>query len=224
MKLQWIQYCLLQAGVKPCRLMFCTASKLQCDPLLSATKVEYVESAAPAVGSNELMPTHISGDSLPPVNELHGYTTPTFIQKYAIPSLLAGRDLMACAQTGSGKTAAFLLPIIDHLLDKELKKTTPLSTGFYDTVSPYSLILEPTRELVRQIFYEALKFVNGTLIKVAMLHGGSENYREQINKLRMTGGNIIVATPGRLNDVINQQIVSMADCRYCFINITEWLS
>lgn len=93
-----------------------------------------------------------------------GYTKPTPIQKNSIPIILAGRDLMACAQTGSGKTAAFLLPIIQILLEDN----KDMSIG-----KPHVVIISPTRELSIQIYNEARKFANSSYLKCCIVYGGT---------------------------------------------------
>jgi len=85
--------------------------------------------------------------------QLSGYTNPTPVQKYAIPIGLAGRDIMACAQTGSGKTAAFLFPCITVLLGTEPRRMA----GYRAKSTPSALVLAPTRELATQIYNEARK-------------------------------------------------------------------
>ncbi|CAB3370604.1 Hypothetical predicted protein [Cloeon dipterum] len=126
------------------------------------------------------------------------YTKPTPIQKYAIPMIKGKRDLMACAQTGSGKTAAFLLPIMHSLLeDKDHPTVSP--TG---ATQPFCVILSPTRELAIQIHKEAVKFSLGTIIRVGLIYGGTASFHQN-NKL--TGGvHILVATPGRMGDYVNR--------------------
>jgi len=98
--------------------------------------------------------------------QLAGYEKPTPVQKHAIPIALKGRDLMACAQTGSGKTAAFLLPMIQFLLTTELPDppAAPSKFGRRQKVYPYALVLGPTRELVVQIYEEALKVCRHGLV------------------------------------------------------------
>ena len=90
------------------------------------------------------------------------YKKPTPIQRYAIPIINGGRDLMACAQTGSGKTAAFLLPIITGIL-----KAGTLSSTYAEKQEPAALILAPTRELAMQSHSEAKKFCSGTMVSSA---------------------------------------------------------
>lgn len=100
------------------------------------------------------------------------YTTLTPIQKHAIPIVMAGRDIMACAQTGSGKTAAFLLPIINTLL----KESPELSVG-----RPQAVIVSPTRELAIQIYDEARKFARESFLKISIVYGGTATRHQSTN-------------------------------------------
>lgn len=113
------------------------------------------------------------------------FTEPTPIQEQAIPSVLLGRDVLASAQTGSGKSAAFGLPIINMLLDKPRGKT-------------HALILAPTRELADQISVHLTELAKHTDIRIAAIYGGV-GFGRQITALKR-GFEIIVATPGRLMD------------------------
>lgn len=117
-----------------------------------------------------------------------GYTAPTEIQAQAIPSAIQGKDIIGCAQTGTGKTAAFVLPILNRL-SHERKPKDPL---------PRSLIMTPTRELAVQIEKEILCYSRYLDIRTLAVYGGVD-IRAQIKKLRR-GVDIIVATPGRLMD------------------------
>uniref|UniRef100_A0A5S6QXG4 RNA helicase n=1 Tax=Trichuris muris TaxID=70415 RepID=A0A5S6QXG4_TRIMR len=148
-----------------------------------------------------------------------GYRQPTDVQQYAIPVLLAKRDLMACAQTGSGKTIAFLAPIFHHVLESGAKENSMKEKGTIGNIEchPSALVLAPTRELTRQIYEESVRMARSCAIHTAILHGGSENYRYQLNMLR-GGGDIIVATPGRLNDLIRQNIVCLKHCRHLVLD------
>ena len=138
-----------------------------------------------------------------------GYRTPTPIQKHAIPIIKQGRDLMACAQTGSGKTAAFLLPMINKILDSEgdarIGKTTQC---------PQCLVITPTRELAIQIYHQSRKFSQGTKFMSAVTYGGAScNY--QYMQL-MKGCNMLITTPGRLLDFVDRKYISFSDVK-CLI-------
>lgn len=102
-----------------------------------------------------------------------GYTKPTAIQRHAIPVILSGRDLMSCAQTGSGKTAAFMLPIIHNLLSN---KDPPVTEN--NCAQPVVVIMSPTRELAIQIAEQGKKFAYNSTVKVSVVYGGtSTNYQ-----------------------------------------------
>ena len=122
-----------------------------------------------------------------------GYTTPTPIQQQAIPHLLEGRDLLGCAQTGTGKTAAFALPIL-HRLGLSQKRPTPRHTRV--------LVLVPTRELAVQVHDSFRVYGKHLHIKTAVVYGGV-GQGTQVRSLQ-TGVDILVATPGRLLDLIDQ--------------------
>ncbi|MDQ5986570.1 MAG: ATP-dependent RNA helicase RhlE [Syntrophus sp. SKADARSKE-3] len=127
------------------------------------------------------------------VNSL-GYTTPTPIQAQAIPPVLEGHDVMGLAQTGTGKTAAFVLPMLERLLPGPRGKVR-------------SLIIAPTRELAEQI-NEAIKIMaRNTRLKSCTVYGGV-SATPQINKLR-AGVDIVVACPGRLLDHMNQKTINL---------------
>jgi superfamily II DNA/RNA helicase len=116
-----------------------------------------------------------------------GYTTPTPIQEHAIPHVLQGRDVLGIAQTGTGKTAAFVLPML-----------TKLGQGRARARMPRTLILEPTRELAAQVAEQFTKYGSGQKISVALLIGGM-SFDEQDAKLTR-GVDVLIATPGRLLD------------------------
>ncbi|XP_047308496.1 DEAD-box ATP-dependent RNA helicase 52B-like [Impatiens glandulifera] len=136
------------------------------------------------------------------------YVKPTPIQRNSIPIVMAGRDLMACAQTGSGKTAAFCLPIISGIL----KSRSSSSPRRGEVAFPLALILTPTRELACQIQVEAMKFCSHTGVKVAIAYGGAPIFK-QLHNLQK-GVDILVATPGRLVDMIDRERVSLAMIKY----------
>ncbi|OIP71446.1 MAG: RNA helicase, partial [Oscillatoriales cyanobacterium CG2_30_44_21] len=125
-----------------------------------------------------------------------GYTSPTPIQAQAIPVVLSGRDLLAAAQTGTGKTAGFTLPILQKLSDKVVKRSP---TG---KIPIRALILTPTRELAAQV-EESVQIYGKYLPLTSMVIFGGVNINPQINRLR-GGVEILVATPGRLLDHVQQ--------------------
>ncbi|KAI5715805.1 hypothetical protein M8J77_022715 [Diaphorina citri] len=138
------------------------------------------------------------------------YTKPTPIQKYAIPAGLEGRDLMGCAQTGSGKTAAFLIPIMHHLLESPGE----LVTGY--CAQPEVIICAPTRELVMQIHEVACKYAYSSVLKICLHYGGasSMHFNRQLEK----GCNILVATMGRLKDILDRGRISLASVRFVVLD------
>ncbi|KAI4378499.1 hypothetical protein MLD38_015970 [Melastoma candidum] len=136
------------------------------------------------------------------------YVKPTPVQRYAIPISVAGRDLMACAQTGSGKTAAFCFPIISGIMQgQHVQRPRGPRVAF-----PLALILSPTRELSVQIHEEAKKFSYQTGVRVVVAYGGSP-INQQLRELER-GVDILVATPGRLVDLLERARVSLELIRY----------
>lgn len=127
-----------------------------------------------------------------------GYTNATPIQKKTIPEILDGKDVLGLAQTGTGKTAAFLLPILQHLLNQQIKKTS---------AQPKALIMVPTRELAEQIYGNIKKLAAHTTIKSIAVYGGVKK-TPQIKTLSR-GVDIVVACPGRLIDLINEKALTL---------------
>lgn len=140
-----------------------------------------------------------------------GYKTPTPVQKYAIPCIRDKRDLMACAQTGSGKTAAFLLPIIHTLLEEGCEPAPGDSPQ-----RPHAVIVAPTRELVIQINDEARKFASGSMIKAVNIYGGTSTGFQLSNLFK--GCSILVATPGRLMDFVDKGKISFESVKYLVLD------
>ncbi|WP_448658989.1 DEAD/DEAH box helicase [Sphingomonas sp. CJ99] len=128
------------------------------------------------------------------------YDTPTPIQAQAIPPLLAGNDLLGIAQTGTGKTAAFMLPSIDNLVKANIRRK-PMRCRM--------LVLAPTRELASQIADSAQTYAKYTKLTVATVFGGVPIGRNRRDTA--AGVDILVATPGRLMDLIEQRCMSLAD-------------
>merc|ERR1719384_283286 len=134
-----------------------------------------------------------------------GYDRPTPVQKHSIPIVVSGRDLMACAQTGSGKTCAFMVPCLESLL--RAGPPPPPSGARRSRPMPCGLVLAPTRELAAQIHVEACKFSYETGIRCCIIYGGAD-MREQRMDLEK-GCDILIATPGRLTDMCDRANVSL---------------
>ncbi|KAK2072668.1 hypothetical protein P8C59_007006 [Phyllachora maydis] len=139
-----------------------------------------------------------------------GYDEPTPIQKAAIPIALQSRDLIGVAVTGSGKTAAFLLPLLVYI-----SRLPPLTESNKND-GPYALILAPTRELAQQIESEAKKFATPLGFNVVSIVGG-HTQTEQLSALEK-GAEIIVATPGRLVDYIESRFLVFSQCCYVIMD------
>ncbi|MBL7133041.1 MAG: DEAD/DEAH box helicase [Phycisphaerae bacterium] len=139
-----------------------------------------------------------------------GYTIPTAIQKEAIPHVLEGRDLLGCAQTGTGKTAAFALPILQRLHGHA---TSPKSSGHAGAAGHSrpirALILTPTRELAAQIGESFRVYGQHTGLRHTVIFGGVKQGPQTLALHR--GVDILVATPGRLLDLLNQRLLSLRD-------------
>ncbi|HYG29237.1 MAG TPA: DEAD/DEAH box helicase [Allosphingosinicella sp.] len=134
-----------------------------------------------------------------------GYDEPTPIQRQAIPSVLMNRDLIGIAQTGTGKTAAFVLPMIDIL-----------GEGRSRARMPRSLILEPTRELAMQVAENFEKYGKYHKLNMALLIGGT-NMADQIKKLEK-GVDVLIATPGRLMDLFGRGKILLTGCNLLVID------
>ncbi len=131
-----------------------------------------------------------------------GYTTPTPIQAQSIPILLEGKDLLGCAQTGTGKTAAFTLPIIQLLSAKPAEKRKKIK----------SLIVTPTRELAIQIAESFNAYGRHTQLNCTVIFGGV-GQGPQVTALK-NGVDVVIATPGRLLDLMNQGFISLRDVEF----------
>ncbi|KAI1212615.1 DEAD-domain-containing protein [Annulohypoxylon truncatum] len=156
--------------------------------------------------------------------QMSGYVTPTPIQKYCIPAINMGYDLIAIAQTGSGKTAAYLIPILNHLMGKakKLVPRRPTPKEFDEGASliraePLVLIVCPTRELAIQIFDEARKFCYRTMLRPCVIYGGGP-IRDQIQQIGR-GCDLLIGTPGRLIDIMERgHLLSLRRLRYLVID------
>ena len=134
-----------------------------------------------------------------------GYTEPTPIQRQAIPVILGGRDVMACAQTGTGKTASFTLPMIDILANGRAKARMPRS-----------LILEPTRELAAQVSENFDTYGKYHRLSMALLIGG-EGFSDQVKRLDR-GVDVLIATPGRMIDLYERGSILLSDIKILVID------
>nr|MEE4268430.1 DEAD/DEAH box helicase [Candidatus Krumholzibacteria bacterium] len=135
-----------------------------------------------------------------------GYTTPTPIQSESIPIVQAGHDLIACAQTGTGKTAAFMLPIIDDIAGRDSAEGD----------MPLALVLTPTRELAQQIDENIQAYGKYVGTRTCVVVGGVSSGR-QIDRLRK-GADIVIATPGRLIDLMEQGEMIMDDIDFLILD------
>ncbi|XP_026466509.1 LOW QUALITY PROTEIN: ATP-dependent RNA helicase bel-like [Ctenocephalides felis] len=178
----------------------------------------------------EDIPVEATGDRVPePINSfedvklteiirnniaLARYDTPTPVQKYAIPIIISKRDVMACAQTGSGKTAAFLVPILNQIYERG---PPPNSRSYgHRKQYPLGLVLAPTRELATQIFDEAKKFAYRSSMRPAVVYGGA-HVGDQMRELDR-GCHLLVATPGRLVDMLQRGKIGLDHCHYLVLD------
>ncbi|WP_043971418.1 DEAD/DEAH box helicase [Acinetobacter sp. NBRC 110496] len=130
-----------------------------------------------------------------------GFTTPTPVQEQAIPTALEGKDLLVSSQTGSGKTAAFLLPTLNALAGQET--FVPFKERMKAVTQPTILVISPTRELAQQVSQDAIAFVRHMKgVRIAAIMGGMP-FGKQIQQLK--GAQVVVATPGRLLDLVNRR-------------------
>ena len=136
-----------------------------------------------------------------------GINIPTPIQKQAIPHAMNGRDVMGLAQTGTGKTAAFGVPLIHALISAGVKPAPKCAHG---------LILAPTRELAKQIADNLSAFTKGTHLKVVLVVGG-QSLNRQTDQLRK-GTDLLIATPGRLIDLVDRKAVSLSDTNFLVLD------
>ena len=165
----------------------------------------------------EGFPLEVFGDALATNLQRCHYTKPTPVQKYALPVGLAGRDMMACAQTGSGKTGGFIFPVLVALC-RDGAAQIPDDNGRGSRRSraqPNALVLAPTRELVSQIFDEAQKFCYLTGVRPVVCYGGAET---EANSRSSSEGVIYGATPGRLVDFLERGRVTLAACKFLVLD------
>ncbi|PYH84840.1 putative DEAD/DEAH box RNA helicase [Aspergillus uvarum CBS 121591] len=162
--------------------------------------------------------------------ELCRYAHPTPIQAYSIPAVITGHDLIAIAQTGSGKTAAFLIPVLSQLMGKAKKLAAPrpnVAAGYNPAMDavraePLVLIVAPTRELATQIFDEARRLCYRSMLRPCVVYGGAP-FRDQRDELQR-GCDILIATPGRLLDFMDRpHMLSLHRVKYTIIDEADEL-
>ena len=149
-----------------------------------------------------------------------GYTEPTPIQVAAIPLILAGHDVIGIAQTGTGKTAAFVLPILMKLAESKQTAAQPHNTARNHQSSsrrgPRALVVAPTRELVVQIEENVRAYAKHVPLRMTTIFGGVSE-RPQIEALR-SGVDLIVATPGRLIDLMDQRVANLSSVEFLVLD------
>ncbi|KAL2119261.1 hypothetical protein VTJ04DRAFT_6221 [Mycothermus thermophilus] len=179
----------------------------------------------PVTPSGRDVPEPVLTFSNPPLDphllsniELARYKVPTPVQKYSIPIVINGRDLMACAQTGSGKTGGFLFPILHQSFVQGPSPIPPQAGGGYRQRKAYptALILAPTRELVSQIYDEARKFAYRSWVRPCVVYGGAD-IGSQLRQIER-GCDLLVATPGRLVDLIERGRISLCNIKYLVLD------
>lgn len=154
-----------------------------------------------------------------------GYESATPIQQLAIPLILEGNDLMGCAQTGTGKTAAFALPTLQRLSNRKVEQDYTLSRSAqprldFNQARPIrGLVLAPTRELAAQIEQNFVTYGKYLKLRVAVVHGGVSQM-PQVRALER-GVDILIATPGRLLDLMNQHFADISQIEMLVIDETD---
>eukprot|EP00929_Paragymnodinium_shiwhaense_P090676 TRINITY_DN5082_c0_g1_i1.p1 TRINITY_DN5082_c0_g1~~TRINITY_DN5082_c0_g1_i1.p1 ORF type:complete len:637 (+),score=131.14 TRINITY_DN5082_c0_g1_i1:94-2004(+) len=143
-----------------------------------------------------------------------GYDRPTPVQKYAIPIVIGGRDLMACAQTGSGKTCAFMVPCLENLLHSGPPAWRPGQRRW--KAVPCGLVLAPTRELAAQIHVESRKFAFQTGIRCCIVYGGADMKEQRMELER--GCDVLIATPGRLSDMCERGNLTLEQVQFFILD------
>ena len=178
----------------------------------------------PVEASGEDVPEAITEFTSPPLDslmleniKLARFTKPTPVQKYSVPIVSKGRDLMACAQTGSGKTGGFLFPVLsESFLTGPAEKAANDGYSYQRKAFPTAVVMAPTRELATQIFDEAKKFCYRSWVKPCVVYGGAPigNQMREMDH----GCDLLVATPGRLNDLLERGKVSLSNVKYLVLD------
>ncbi|KAL5084969.1 DEAD-box ATP-dependent RNA helicase [Trichoderma cf. simile WF8] len=180
----------------------------------------------PVEASGRDVPEPVNQFTTPPLDEhlcrnieMARYKVPTPVQKYSIPIVMGGRDLMACAQTGSGKTGGFLFPILSQAFIHGPSAVPAGAAGQFGRqrkAYPTSLILAPTRELVSQIYEESRKFAYRSWVRPCVVYGGAD-IGSQLRQIER-GCDLLVATPGRLVDLIERGRISLCNIKYLVLD------
>ncbi|XP_078695486.1 ATP-dependent RNA helicase DDX3Y-like isoform X8 [Branchiostoma floridae x Branchiostoma belcheri] len=181
----------------------------------------------PVEATGESCPQHIVeftdldlGEIISNNIKLANYMKPTPVQKYAIPIARANRDLMACAQTGSGKTAAFLIPILSLIYENGPQGLPQHGRQYGGSGSrkryPLALVLAPTRELASQIYDEAKKFAYRSHVRPCVVYGGAD-IGGQMRDLER-GCHLLVGTPGRLVDMMERGRIGLDYIKYLILD------
>ncbi|KAF4741153.1 DEAD-box ATP-dependent RNA helicase 21, partial [Perkinsus olseni] len=142
------------------------------------------------------------------INEV-GYIRPTPIQMQAIPVAMEQRDLIGVAETGSGKTAAYMLPMLTYV------NALPALDNITAEDGPYGIVMAPTRELALQIEEEGHKFSKFSRAKVASIVGGRGS---ELQAMTIRGCEIVIATPGKLNDALEKKYTVLNQCFYVVLD------
>ena len=198
------------------------------DPSKTHTGINFANyDDIPVEASGHDVPEPVTSFTNPPLDDhlitnikLANYATPTPVQKYSIPIVMGGRDLMACAQTGSGKTGGFLFPILSQAYQTGPSGAPSMGGqggfGRQRKAFPTSLILAPTRELVSQIYDEARKFAYRSWVRPCVVYGGAD-IGTQLRSIER-GCDLLVATPGRLVDLIERGRISLSNIKYLVLD------
>lgn len=198
---------------------------VQEDPLFASSGINFDNyDDIPVEATGDGVPEPITAFTAPPLDELlvsnvvlSRYVKPTPVQKYSIPIVAGGRDLMACAQTGSGKTGGFLFPVLSESFMNGPAPVKDNGGGFSShKCHPTILVMAPTRELVSQIFEEAKKFAYRSWVRPCVVYGGAD-VGQQMRNLE-AGCDLMVATPGRLKDLLERGRVSLANIKYLVLD------
>ncbi|KAF2435134.1 DEAD-domain-containing protein [Tothia fuscella] len=196
------------------------------DPTKQQTGINFEKyDDIPVEASGQDVPDPVNAFTNPPLDdhlltniELSGYKVPTPVQKYSIPIVMGGRDLMACAQTGSGKTGGFLFPILSQAYKNGPSAVPAAAANNFRQRKAYptSLILAPTRELVSQIYDESRKFAYRSWVRPCVVYGGAD-IGSQLRQIER-GCDLLVATPGRLVDLIERGRISLCNIKYLVLD------